>query len=271
MNSYACQFRKAEPVRQQKSGPGTPIPQRQSIVTTSEQERIRQQPASRHYTGQYAGINPEADDDLEEDEEYYVTRPHTSSRRYDLLPEHIIQQGNRTFHVHHGSPPVLPRQQQQRRYFEEQEEPKPRHVHPLVILGIAIFVMIAGWVAFTALSTWIQQKQDDWTYGQFPRTYQTDAVVGHSDSSTTPSHFIALNLNGQIIIIELPGGNAAKARSYTITTVQGNEGNPPVKVSFQDLNADGKLDMIVTIGDPGSSFTVMLFNDGTQFVSKLSK
>jgi hypothetical protein len=53
--------------------------------------------------------------------------------------------------------------------------------------------------------------------------------------------------------------------------VQGNEGNPPVKVSFQDLNADGKLDMIVTIGDPRSSFTVMLFNDGTQFVSKLSK
>jgi hypothetical protein len=258
-------------VRQQKTGSGTPIPQRQSIVTTSEQERIRQQPASSQYTGQYADINLEEDYDLEEDNQYYDIRPHTSSRRYDLLPEHVIQQGNRTFHVHHGSPPVPPRQQQQRRYFEEQEEPKPSRYHPLVILGIAIFVMIVGWVAFTALGTWIQQKQDDWTYGQSPRTYQTSAVVGHSDSSTSPSHFIALNLNGQIIIIELPGGNAAKARSYTITTVQGNEGNPPVKVSFQDLNADGKLDMIVTIGDPGSSFTVMLFNDGTQFVSKLSK
>src|SRR5579859_7374044 len=129
--------------------------------------------------------------------------------------------------------------------------------------------MIVGWVGFSDLGTWWQSKQDDWTYGQNPRIYQTDAVVGHGDSSTSPSHFIGLNLGGKIIVIELPGGDASKARSYIITTVQGNEGNPPVKVSFQDLNDDGKLDMIVTIGDPRSSFTVMLFNDGTQFVSKL--
>jgi hypothetical protein len=232
------------------------------------QRTTRQQSASRQYAGHSAGLHPEEDYDLEEEEEYYVTRPHTSARRYDLQPQ-VIRQGNRQYTIHHGAPPV-PRRKHQYIEDEEQEVGKGtrRRYHPLVWFGIAIFIMIVGWIAISALGNVWLQKQDDLTYGQ-TRTYQTDAVVGHSDSSTSPSHFIALNLKGQIIIIELPGGNAAKARSYTVTTVQGNEGNPPVKLSFQDINADGKLDMIISIGDPGSAFTIMLFNDGTQFVSKL--
>jgi hypothetical protein len=233
------------------------------------QRTTRQQPASRQYAGHSAGLHPEEDYDLEDDEAYYVTRPHTSARRYDLMPEQVIRQGNRQYTIHHGAPPI-PRRQHQYIEDEEQEVEKGtrRRYHPLVWFGIALFIMIIGWIAISALGNVWQQKQDDLTYGQ-TRTYQTDAVVGHGDSSTSPSHFIALNLRGQIIIIELPGGNAAKARSYTVTTVQGNEGNPPVKLSFQDINADGKLDMIISIGDPGSAFTIMLFNDGTQFVSKL--
>jgi hypothetical protein len=239
-------------MNEQRSGLGQRIPARSSRVVTNEY-------------------------DLEEDEAYYVTRPHTSARRYDLIQDQVIQQGNKRYHIRHGSPPAQSRQQyqqqprQRQEYVEEEEERRRSrrvHFHPLVFIGFFLFAMIGGYIALSAIGQGWQKQQDDWTYGQM-RTYQTDAVVGHSDSSTNPSHFIALNLRGQIIIIELPGGNAAKARSYTVTTIQGNEGNPPVKVSFQDINADGKLDMIITIGDPGSSFTIMLFNDGTQFVSKL--
>lgn len=129
--------------------------------------------------------------------------------------------------------------------------------------------MIGGFVALSALGSIWQGKLDDWTYGQTTRTYQTDAVVGHSDSPGNPTHIIALNLRGTIMVIELPGGDASKARSYTITTIPGNSGNPPVKVSFQDLNSDGKLDMLIQIGDPGSIVTIILFNNGQQFVSKL--
>lgn len=83
------------------------------------------------------------------------------------------------------------------------------------------------------------------------------------------SHFIALNLHGSIQVIEEPGDDVSKARSYEITVVPDNQGNPPVKLVFQDLNGDGKLDMLVEIGDPGSFVTIMLFNNGSQFVPKL--
>src|SRR5450759_1344455 len=38
--------------------------------------------------------------------------------------------------------------------------------HWLVFVGIAMFVMILGWIAFNALSNWWQITQDDWHYGR---------------------------------------------------------------------------------------------------------
>src|SRR5260370_8412174 len=77
------------------------------------QRTTAQQPASRQYAGYQAGIHPEDDYDPEEDEDYYVTRPHTSTRRYDLIPDQVIRQENRTYHVLNPSPPVHSRQQYQ--------------------------------------------------------------------------------------------------------------------------------------------------------------
>lgn len=54
---------------------------------------------------------------------------------------------------------------------------------------------------------------DDLTYGR-PRTTQIDAAVGHQDSAAHPTHILALNLRGQIHIIELLGGDAQKARIF---------------------------------------------------------
>jgi hypothetical protein len=121
--------------------------------------------------------------------------------------------------------------------------------HWLVFVGIAMFIMIIGWVAFSALGSWWQTTQDDWHYGR-PRTFQTDAVVGHNDSSSNPSHFIAVNLNRHVLIVELPGGDATKARIYSgpILIGQGQD-LAPVTLSFQDVNGDGLLDMIVNVQD----------------------
>src|SRR5260370_3706426 len=119
----------------------------------------RRQPASRSYAGHQAGLHPEEDYDLEEDEEYYVTRPRTSARRYDLVPEQVIRQGNRTYHVRHGAPPV-PRRQHQ--YIEDEEEPKPRRVHWFVYVGLALFALIAISQVLNGLACFCQQKQDAW-------------------------------------------------------------------------------------------------------------
>ncbi|WP_244421982.1 hypothetical protein [Ktedonobacter racemifer] len=74
-------------------------------------------------------------------------------------------------------------------------------------VGLAGVLMVGGWLGIGALSQGWQTWQDDVHYGR-PRTYQTDAVVGHNhDTSATPSHFIVLNLHGQITVIELPAGD----------------------------------------------------------------
>ncbi len=134
-------------------------------------------------------------------------------------------------------------------------------LHWLVFVGLAMFIMIIGWVAFNALESWWQVTQDDWHYGR-PRTFQSDAVVGHKDSASTPSHFMAINLNRRILIIELPGGDSSKARIFNgpILIGQGQD-LTPVTLSFRDVNGDGRPDMIVTVQD---SYFVFL-NDGSTF------
>ncbi|HEV2457707.1 MAG TPA: hypothetical protein VGS80_05025, partial [Ktedonobacterales bacterium] len=94
---------------------------------------------------------------------------------------------------------------------------------------------------------WWQTTQNDWTYGR-PRTFQIDAVVGHHDSAANPSHFIALNLNQRLIIIEFPGGDPTHAAVYSGPLLVGaGEDLAPVTLSFRDVNGDGKLDMIAMI------------------------
>jgi hypothetical protein len=95
-----------------------------------------------------------------------------------------------------------------------------------------------------------------------PRTYQTDQVVGHSDSTDNPTHFVAINLNSRITIIELPGGDSSSARIYSGPTIYADSGTSiPVTLEFKDVNGDGKVDMVAHIGDQ----RIVYLNDGTQF------
>jgi hypothetical protein len=251
-----------------------------------------QQEASHHRVGHQAGLHHEdqpyitgdmqqglvvADDyELEEDDGYYQTRLPTSSRRYQGVP--IDPRGGRVNVVeHYHEQPLrahrqqLPPPRQRERYAEEIEHAQPiqhRRFHPLFWTGSFFILLILGWFGLNFVTSWYQGVQNDWTYGK-ERHIEINAVVGHNDSSTSPSHFTGENNNGDIYVIELPGGDTTKAHIYQITTIPGNEGNPPLKVSFQDLNRDGKLDLLVQIGEPGNFITVMLFNNGQTFVSKL--
>ncbi len=187
----------------------------------------------------------EAEYEVEDDDSYYSQRMPTSTRRYDRAQDQeVISQGNRRIVIHRASPP--------------QEK---RHMHWLLWIGVGMLVMIAGWILFSSASTWWANQQNTWSYG-LPRTYQTDQVVGHADSVAHPSHFIALNLNGHIDVIELPGGDTTHARIYTGPELFGVDAMlTPVTLSFKDVNGDGKPDLLLHVQDQ----TIVFLNDGNQF------
>ncbi len=187
--------------------------------------------------------------DIEEDDRYYQTaRMHTSARRYtNTEGQEVIERGNKRM-VIHRQPPPLP------------TSPARRH-HWLVLVGLGMLAMIILFMAGSwVVSSW-QAHQLDATYG-YPRTYQTDAVVGHNDSPDHPSHFLFLNLHGHVVIIEMPGGDVSRTRVYSGPTLFGpNADQIPVTGSFEDRNGDGKPDMVVHIQQQ----TIVYLNDSTQF------
>jgi hypothetical protein len=214
----------------------------------------------------------------EYDDEVWPARLPTSTRRYTNIP---AQQGaatqqprKRVVNVYdlptniplrssrtttHGY--ALPPGQSAPRPTPVQPSHRTGHrVHWMVLVGMGMLAMGALWVVGTGLVTWGSTQLDDWHYGR-PRTFQMDARVGHDDA-VTPSHFIALNLNRHVIIIEFPGGDPTRAKDYLGPTLFGDgQDLTPVTLSFKDVNGDGKLDMLVHIQDQ----TFVFLNDGTQF------
>ncbi len=123
-----------------------------------------------------------------------------------------------------------------------------RRFHWLVYPGCGMVAMLLLWMLGAAALNWWQGYQDDLRYGR-PRTFQCDARVGHNDAGT-PSHFIALNLNHHVEVIELPGGDATKMKVYLGPTLTGeNSDLDIVTVSFKDVNGDGKPDMLLSVNN----------------------
>jgi len=134
------------------------------------------------------------------------------------------------------------------------------HIHWMLLVGVGMLAMGALWVVGNVLVTLGSTQMDDWHYGR-PRTFQIDARVGHDDDVTS-SHFIAMNLNRHVIIIELPGGDATKAKIYNGPTLFGDgQDLTPVTLTFKDVNGDGKLDMEIHIQDQ----TLVMINENGSF------
>ena len=224
----------------EQKGKHTYIPQRASLS-----------PAARMPTAN----RPVADDVLEEDESYYPVRPSSSAIRYTPTQDQVIQQGNKRIVIHHGLPPG---RQQPPPQVQTEPVTKERK-HWLFWLGCIFCIMLLGWTVLSMLSGFLQQKRDDLLYGN-PRTYQTDAIVGHYGRV---SHFVAVNLDGYIEIFETQRGHPEAAKIYTPTALLINP-TDPVILSFQDVNGDGKPDMIII----APSFQEVLFNNGTSFQSQ---
>jgi hypothetical protein len=138
--------------------------------------------------------------------------------------------------------------------------------HPLLWVGFGMLVMLLAWTSLQALGAWWSLHQDDVTYGR-PRTAQYDVVVGQNDSPSSPTHFLALNLDATVVVIELPGGDSSKARIYRGPQLFGPGANLyPVTLSFPDPTVDGKPNMEVHV--QGQIFVYL--NQNGQFVPQVS-
>lgn len=185
---------------------------------------------------------------------------------------------NRTTGSHQSTSAIPPRRQQvQTKNVPTRSVPRPApptqkkpdshfNVHWLLPVGVAMVVLVILWMVGSAALAWGRQRLDNLQYG-YPRTYQMDAVVGHDDSPKNPSHFIAMNLHSQIVVIEFMGGNPQKAITYlTPVFITGSNGDlAPVTLEFRDVNGDGKPDMLVHIHLPGQDQVSVFINTGTKF------
>lgn len=113
-------------------------------------------------------------------------------------------------------------------------------------LALVLIVVLLNLI-LTPLLTWGRIKVDDLRYGR-PRTMQTTAFVGHDEANGQPSHFVAMNLERRVVILEIPGGDASKTRTIVGPYLFGaGEDLTPVLLRFEDVNADKRLDMLVNV------------------------
>jgi len=109
-------------------------------------------------------------------------------------------------------------------------------------MGIALLLILLGQVVFG----WANTAFDDWRYGR-PRTYQTDAYVGH-EQSHQPSHFIVFNNKGHIEVLELPGNDASHARLYMGPQYTGTNADLiPATLQFVDPHHTHRPDMLIKL------------------------
>ena len=120
-------------------------------------------------------------------------------------------------------------------------------LHSIAYLVTALLALVAIYAVMGNVLTWGRAQYDTLRYGS-TRTFQLDAALGHEDSPASPTHLMALNLNRQVTIIEIPGGDAAKIRTLTGPYLFGaEEDKTPVLMRLDDLNRDGTKDLIVSI------------------------
>lgn len=154
-------------------------------------------------------------------------------------------------HVDHGLPKTtedvyIDYREKRNKRPQTSSQPGPQR-HWLLSLGLGMVVMLLLVFFWQFAVQNVTDFYNDWHYGQ-PRTFQTDAFVGHEVDAKIPSHFIAVNLNGNIEVIELPGGDTAHTQRFQVTQLSGEAGKLiPVTLEFVDSQHTHHPDMIVHI------------------------
>jgi hypothetical protein len=240
---------------------GTPLPRRASALAgqSSPQHTSDVPNASRHRAGHYAGLHPEDRPDQSQMGRRRAPPP-ASFDEEDSEEESAdvsTWRSPRSALIRSRMPPIAATSP-----ATIAGRPRGKSRLRLVLMGIGMLCALALCTTWNSLSSWWQHTQDDLSYGH-PRTYQVDAVVGHGDSASHPSHFIALNLHGQIEVIELAGGDPTRVQVYVGPTLYGpGSDEVPITLTFDDVNGDGKPDLELHV----EGNLVVFLNNGKTFL-----
>jgi hypothetical protein len=222
---------------------------------------------------------------ISDDDDMYSTRSRTSTRRYQRPAERdalstsgsdfarnrpvrrrssrSLENGAQTLNKAGASvqPGANPRQARKTFALPLPVSILKQKHFTVLTLAVGMLLMLLLVFGVNAFTSWLHFEQNNLTYGT-PRTYQFNAVVGHNDSPNNPTHFMIINLNRHIEIVEFPGGDTTHARIYTGPVLLGDGENlTPVTATVKDVNGDGKPDLILHIQDQ----VVVFINTGTEF------
>ncbi len=75
-----------------------------------------------------------------------------------------------------------------------------------------------------------------------------------------------MNLNGLIVVVQINPTNPKDDAIYYVA--RNNDSTTPVTLAFRDVNHDGRIDMLIKVGDETSSYTLVFLNNGKQFVGQ---
>lgn len=220
--------------------------------------------------------------DVEDDEDVYVTRMPRSALRYKAnrfvratadktlrLHGELVQYRRSSLkqqHMHstvsNAMTPSRPNNHQEASSSSQHTLRQKQTYQKQLLLTAILASMLTAIVLTISLSAFLsywQIFQDDLHYGR-PRTAQLDAVVGHHDSPAYPTHFIFINLNRHIEIIEIPGGDISRTRIFSGPVLYG-PGQDLTPVTGEIRVENGRHDLVLHIMNQ----QIVYINDGNTF------
>jgi hypothetical protein len=124
---------------------------------------------------------------------------------------------------------------------------RPRRLNAVAYAITLVLAVLAVYVVVGLAMGKLHVIVDDLRYGR-PRTTQLNGFVGHDEAAGKPTHLMAINLNRQVVIVELPGGDPAKTRSIAGPYLFGaDEDLTPVVLSLYDADRDGQVDLLLDV------------------------
>jgi len=133
-------------------------------------------------------------------------------------------------------------------------------------MGIGMLTTLTLWVLATTyvVPLWVSVSLH-WIYGADVPITQYDANVGHHGTS----HFLAEYWRGEVVVIEFPGGDATKARTYAFPlNTTHDTTHRVITLHVQTINLHGQLgkpDVVLEV--QGYIVSPILYNTGDTFTT----